>query len=332
MQLLKVHGSQNQFFILYQTELTHPLNDDSLRKFTQKITNSKAGILGGADGVLVINNPTRTKALAQMRVINADGSEASMCGNGLRTVARYLSEKYDQDNFLVDTMNANLQVRRHRDLATNVKAFAVEISPVKFDKDALPFDDIGHERLINEYVPEFYPGLKFTSIAVPNPHLISFMGQEQIESDLLGNLGQFLNGKNPYFSDGVNVNFAQILDKNKLFVRTFERGVGFTNACGTGMSATSLAFCLIHPDQAKLDQPITIYNPGGMVKTIVHFEDHHYWIELIGNATFTHKIQIKEEDLHQCNFTDVKITATGERDDYLKFVQDIPTFNKLKVK
>ncbi|MCG4788008.1 diaminopimelate epimerase, partial [Roseburia faecis] len=58
------------------------------------MTNPQTGLLGGADGILVVNQPTKAGALAQMRVINADGSEASMCGNGLRTVARYLAEKF----------------------------------------------------------------------------------------------------------------------------------------------------------------------------------------------------------------------------------------------
>lgn len=94
VKLLKVHGSQNHFFILDQTELDKPLTDEELRDFTKKITNAQTGILNGADGVLAINKPVRKGALAQMRVINEDGSEASMCGNGLRIVARYLSEKY----------------------------------------------------------------------------------------------------------------------------------------------------------------------------------------------------------------------------------------------
>ncbi len=125
-----------------------------------------------------------------MRVINADGSEASMCGNGLRTVARYLSEKTGKDNFLVDTMNASLRVRREKDFASNVPAFAVEISPVRFNKEALPFDNLGQERIIDAWLPEIYPGLRFTSIAVPNPHLISFVNQAEITGPILGIVGK----------------------------------------------------------------------------------------------------------------------------------------------
>ena len=145
----------------------------------------------------------------------------------------------------------------------------------------------------------------------------------------MGELGSYLNGANPYFSDGVNVNFAQILGPQKLFVRTYERGVGFTNACGTGMSATSLAFALLHPASAAFDEAITVYNPGGMVKTSVHFADHRYWIELIGNATFTHQLEIAENLLHQGRVTahDAQVTATGEQEAYQNFIHQLPHFN-----
>lgn len=330
-ELLKVHGSQNQFFILDQTTLEQPLTDAELQTLAPRITNPQTGLLGGADGILVVNQPTKAGALAQMRVINADGSEASMCGNGLRTVARYLAEKFDQDEFQVDTRDANLLVRRQPDFAPGVPAFAVEISPVRFNKEALPFDNLGHERLLDTLVPEFIPGLRFTSIAVPNPHLISFVSAAELADNVLGVLGERLNGQNPYFPDGVNVNFAQILNENELFVRTFERGVGFTNACGTGMSATSLAFALTHPELAHFDVPMTIYNPGGMVKTIVHHQADHYWIELVGNATFTHHVTVGEAQLHQGSFTDAQTRATGEETAYEKFVTDLPHVNDLQI-
>ncbi|QNQ82057.1 diaminopimelate epimerase [Lactobacillus sp. PV037] len=330
VELIKVHGSQNQFFILDQETLSQKLNDKELKELALALTNHKTGLLHGSDGLLVVDKAS-SDALAQMRVINADGSEASMCGNGLRTVARYLHEKTGQTEFKVQTMKADLNVRKFEDFAHNVPAFAVEISPVSFNAASLPFKNLGRERLINDFVPEIYPGLKFTSLAVPNPHLISFMSQEQIESNILGGVGSYLNGDNPYYPDGVNVNFAQIIDKNKIFVRTFERGVGFTNACGTGMSATSLALALTHPEAGELEQTITVYNPGGFVKTIPHYDalHHRYWIELIGNATFTDKINISEEDLKNHNFTHAAITSTNEQDAYLNFVNNLPHFNNV---
>lgn len=329
VQLLKVHGSQNAFFILDQTQLQVPLADEELIRFTQTITDPKNKVLGGADGVLVVDRPTRPGSVAQMRVINADGSEASMCGNGLRTVARYVAERDNLTDFKVDTMNASLRVREEKDLAPGVLAYAVEISPVKFDRTALPFNHLGHDRLLDTLVPELYPGLYFSALAVPNPHLISFVTKEVLTGPALEELGSWLNGDNPYFSDGVNVNFGYLLGHNKLFVKTFERGVGFTNACGTGMSATSLALALTHPEAASFNEPISVYNPGGMVKTILHRDNHHYWIELIGNATFTHTLTVKESSLHTVDLADLRqnIAESEENQAYQRFVESLPSLS-----
>lgn len=327
--LLKVHGSQNQFFILDQTTLKQPLTDPELRQLTQQLTDPQTGLLGGADGVLVVDKPFRSGSQAQMRVINADGSEATMCGNGLRTVARYVANRDHLNQFRVDTKDASLRVRKQDDLAAGVPAFAVEISPVRFAKDTLPFDNLGHDRLLDTPAPEIWPRLRFSAIAVPNPHLISFVDRPALQDNVLGVIGRRLNGENPYFSDGVNVNFAHILGHNQLFVRTYERGVGFTNACGTGMSATSLAFVLLHPADADFDHPIEVFNPGGKVRTIVHYQDQEYWIELIGNATFTHKIRVAEPALHQATVqaANCQITVTGEQKAYQAFVNQLPQLN-----
>lgn len=325
-QLLKVHGSQNHFFILDQSLLNKPLKDKELSRLAQQLCDGKSGILNGADGILVVDRPNHSGPIARMRVINADGSEASMCGNGIRTVARYVARKTGKDSFSIQTMCADLRVSKQADLADKVPAFAAEISPVLFNAKALPFGHLGRKRIVDEYVPELQPGLRFTSIAVPNPHLISFVDEATIKGNTLGQLGSYLNGKNPYFTDGVNVNFATILDQDKLFVRTFERGVGFTNACGTGMSATSLAFCLTHPDQSEFDQKIDVFNPGGKVQVIVHFDRPNYWMELIGNATFTDNISVDESNLHHANVTadQVNIEPTGEQEAYENYIQSLP--------
>lgn len=333
-QLLKVHGSFNHFFLLDQTTLPTPLSDPALIRLAQHLTDPGNGFLHGADGLLVVNRSEHPGVLGQMRVINADGSEASMCGNGLRTVARYLSEKTGQTNFKVETRQADLAVRKETDFATQVPAFAVEISPVRFNAAALPFTNLGRERIIDDLVPELAPGLRFTSLAVPNPHLVAFGDEALLTGPLMGELGAFLNQPNPYYPDGVNLNFAKILGEDELFVRTYERGVGFTNACGTGMSATSLAFALTHPTLGHFETPITVYNPGGLVKTLLHSVHHHYQIELIGNATVTHQLEIADDLLAAANFTtdQVVVTETGEDAAYQQFVATLPTPVKVAVK
>ncbi|GAA6237816.1 diaminopimelate epimerase [Apilactobacillus micheneri] len=322
INLFYVHGSENHFYILDQTLLNNKLNDNELIKLTRSIT-SKANDLHMADGLLVVDESSHQDALAQMRVINADGSEASMCGNGLRCVARYLANKYHKDSFKVETKSADLLVNRHADLAHNVAAFSVEISPVYFDGKYFPFQNLNTTSILNTALPQLSDHLRFTAIAVPNPHLISFVENDHDLNETLGAIGKKLNDPNPYFTDGVNVNFAKILSRNKLFVHTYERGVGFTNACGTGMSATSLAFAINFPNLVNTKEPIDVYNPGGMVQTKVHNTPNNQWIELIGNATFVGKLSISEENLHAAKIGNIKFTDTGEELDYQKFVDSI---------
>ena len=322
IQLQKVHGSQNKFFLLDQTQFQTPLSKGELVNLTQQITKPESGLLNGADGLLVVSNSDHAQTLGKMEVINADGSFASMCGNGLRTVGRYLAQKYHKETFKVETMQSDLRVSCKPDWAQDVKAVSVEISPVSFQESDLPFTNLGATELINQKVPEFAPNLKFSAVAVPNPHLISLVPNNILQSNLLEKLGTRLNQKNPYFPDGVNVSFAQVLNTHHLFVRTFERGVGFTNACGTGMSAASLVYALTCPQEHLFGQLLTISNPGGFVQTKVHRTAHSYWIELIGNATITHYVDVTESELHakQLDFSNFKITSTTENEAYQKFM------------
>jgi len=318
VKLLKVHGSENKFFILDQTLLETPLSDPELKFLAINLCEN---ILNGADGLLVID--TSENCLGKMRVINADGSEAKMCGNGLRTVSRYLSDKYQLNDFQVETMESNLNVTRAEDFYDGVPAFSVEISPISFSKNDLPFSYKNLDEMIDEKVPEFLPGQTFSAVAVPNPHLISFV--DKVVPDDLGTLGKRLNSPNEYFPEGVNVSFCKILDNNKLFVQTYERGVVFTNACGTGMSATSLVFALLHSGKFDPDKDISVYNPGGMVRTkikINHIKESSK-IRLIGNATFTHEINVPEFNLHRNNLNDLEISKTGEESSYQNFVNSI---------
>ncbi|WP_338218012.1 diaminopimelate epimerase [Lacticaseibacillus salsurivasis] len=320
-ELRKVHGSENSFFLLDQTTLAQPLPAATLKAFTQRITDRQTGLLGGADGVLVVDDAPG--AAGRMTVINADGTYAKMCGNGLRTVARYLGEKTGQTQFTVQTAEAKLAVHREADLAPQVPAYSVEISPVSFDSAALPFAELNTTKIIDQVLPAIDPALHFTAVAVPNPHLIAFVPESELNGDKIGAIGQRLNAPNPYFPEGVNVTFATIEAPHTLFARTYERGVGFTNACGTGMAATSLAFALTS-DQTAFDQLNTVYNPGGMVQTVVHEANGTYWIELIGNATVTDLIDVPDAALAVGDFTGAQVASTGEEAAYQAFVKQLP--------
>lgn len=317
----KVHGSENDFFLIDETQLKRPFSDKEIDDLRTYLCDRETGLLNGADGLLLVGKVIKGESLAKMRVINSDGSEASMCGNGLRTVARYLAEKYNKKSFTVETMFADLKVRQAPRLAEHVATYQVEISPVRFEAEAIPMHT-KNNTIIDEVIPELSSHLKFSVVAVPNPHLITFVDHQALMGKEFERIALYVNGDNPIFPDGVNVSFVEIIEKNKIFVRTFERGVGFTSACGTAMCASSLMYVLLN--QGEFNETITVKNTGGMVKTVVHEDDSEgYWMELIGNATVTHLISGSLKDFTEGNFETTTIKETTEQADYRDFLESI---------
>ncbi|MED1205403.1 diaminopimelate epimerase [Heyndrickxia acidicola] len=286
IDVTKCHGSGNDFLII--DEISNSYNFSETERKALAIALCDRSTQLGADGILFVMSSEHSDA--KMRVFNADGSEASMCGNGLRCVARYVNELTGKDNMIIETMKANLYAKKTESIYDNIPTYRVEISPVIFMADKLPMY-IGKETLVNEKIEELSSELNFTALAVPNPHLITLVSPEQIQSNEQERISEYVNGENPLFPDGVNVSFVHILEDRAIYVRTYERGVGFTNACGTAMSASSLVTCLL--DINEIEKPIDVFNNGGKVRCIVHqHAEQHYTIDLIGNATYLYNASI----------------------------------------
>lgn len=276
LTFLKVHGSNNTFY-LHEELTNHTYNWPELAKTVCQPSNES-----GADGILVVSDSI--VADYKMRVYNADGSEASMCGNGLRCVARYVLEKTHKDHALIETKKANLIVKKENPIFTDVKTFSVQISPVSFETSTLPFVYNEQSTVINQLIPEFAKDIHFTAVSVPNPHLIGLVPIQYIEDTThQEQLAASLNKNNSYFSDGVNVSYVHPVNDTSIFVRTYERGVGFTNACGTAMSASALVSTEIG---IVPKGEVTVYNPGGFVKCQIGSQNQVHDLTLIGNATF----------------------------------------------
>ncbi|NDR60573.1 diaminopimelate epimerase [Fructilactobacillus sanfranciscensis] len=321
-KLLKVHGSENTFFLFDLTQFEQQPTFAEISKLAVAMKAGDNPDLNNIDGILVVQDSDHQDCLGKMTVVNADGSLASMCGNGLRTVTRYLAEKFGKTKFKVETQDADLDVEKEADLADQVPAYGVQISPVRFDHNDFPFEKLGTDEIHDQMLPQLDDRLSFTAIALPNPHLISFVSDAVLKTDKLKRLGTYLNGENPYFTDGVNVNFANILAPDTLFVRTFERGVGFTNACGTGMTSTSLAYALNHYE-GDFDRIITVYNPGGMVKVHVQKTGNDLQLQLIANATELGTFTIDAKDLFDHHFAVGTYQPTDEEAHYQEWIKSL---------
>ena len=322
----KIHGSGNDFLIIDELTTSLTFTEEEREKLAKVLCDRERL---GADGILFVMKSEH--ADARMRVFNADGSEASMCGNGLRCVARYANDVLGLDKMTVETMKVNLLVEKTDDIYTGIPTYKVEISPVSFQVKDLPLV-IEKEHLLNELLPELHESLRFSALAVPNPHLITLVDSSVLQSGLQEELATKVNQPNELFPDGVNVSFVKELEPGSIYVRTFERGVGFTNACGTAMSASSLVTCSIGLN--SLEQEISVYNNGGKVKCIVHHDEEAdtYSIDLIGNATYEYKVLMEIDQVHPETFQVLeKHEYENETKLYAKMQTEVQSFLKTRV-
>lgn len=305
--LEKVHGSMNTFYMVEGQE----------RSDYAELALQLCALDGEVDGLLVILPSDNCHA--KMRVFNRDGSEASMCGNGLRCVARYVCEKEGIRSAVIETMKADLNVSREETLMEGIETYSVEISPISFRLEDLPMEYGNRTELILQPIPEISEEILFSAVAVPNPHLIGIVSEEiQKDSSHQKYWAEKFNAKNEIFSDGVNVSYVTKLEQG-IFVRTFERGVGFTNACGTAMTASALISSIA--GMVPYGE-VAVYNPGGMVKCTVTKDADTYRLLLTGNAT---RISVHEYQWENAAADSGFLSSVNldEQRHYEKFTQDI---------
>ncbi|MBA2174437.1 diaminopimelate epimerase [Halobacillus locisalis] len=274
---IKCHGSGNDFILIDEIEHNLSFTEEEREQLSILLCDRIDGV--GSDGILFVMSSD--KAEGRMRMFNSDGSEAEMCGNGLRCVARHMIEKTGKSRIAIQTEKAVLEVSQVEEIYPKIDTFSVAIEPVSFAPASLPLD-VSENEIVDGWIPELSEKYKFTALSVPNPHIVAMVNKVDQE-DLL-EVGQKANQLPSVFPKGVNVSFVQVLEKNKIFVQTFERGVGLTNACGTAMSASSLVSTLLGPNE--LNQPIIVINKGGLVNCIVSKDQEgSFSIQLRGNGT-----------------------------------------------
>ena len=175
-----------------------------------------------------------------MRMFNSDGSEAETCLNGLRCVARAGFEALGLDHARVKLKTSSAEVARDVDVAPGVYTVRETAGPAGLDTRAFPIIGVP-ERLVEAPVPGL-PGRRlFTAVTMPNPHLVSFV--DHVDDGELQALGAICEAAPAWLPNRANVSFVEVRGPD-LFVRTFERGVGLTDSCGSAMAASTYAACL----------------------------------------------------------------------------------------
>ena len=229
--IVKANGTGNDFVLVDERQASV---DDPVA-FARRICDRTDGV--GADGVLFLQASERFDA--RLRIVNADGSDAEMCGNGMRCVARYLDEHDGRDTATVETPAGPIGTRI---LSRQPYRVAVEMG----------------EPRIGE--PHDVAGVRATPVDVGNPHVV--VRVDDVDAVDLGRLGPRIE-RDARYPDGTNVHFVAH-SGDGWRVRHWERGAGATQACGTG--AVAVAAVLIAAGEATA--PVALRVPGGVLEVL----------------------------------------------------------------
>lgn len=253
MKFTKMHGIGNDYIYVncFEEKVENP------EKVSIYVSDRHKGI--GSDGLVLIL--PSDKADFRMRIFNADGSEAMMCGNATRCIGKYVYDKGLTDKTEI-TLETNSGIKYLKLFPENGKVQSVEVDMGKailVPKD-IPVN-FGKDRFIAEPVDVDGKEYKITCVSMGNPHAIVYM--KNIETLELEKIGpSFENHK--LFPDRINTEFIEVVDKDNLNMRVWERGSGETFACGTGACASVVASVL--NGYCKQDSEVTVHLRGGDLK------------------------------------------------------------------
>jgi diaminopimelate epimerase len=271
LSIVKCHGSGNDFPLIDARGLSL---DDAAWAGVARALADRAGPVGG-DGLLLFLEGDATHPIG-FRMFNSDGSEAETCLNGLRCVARAGFEALGMEAAGVRLNGSLAQAARDTPLAPGVHTVRETAGPATLDVARWPLK-VDAVRIVEAPVPPL-GALAFTAVAIPNPHLIHFT--DAVDEDELVRIGRLCETAPDWLPHRANVSFV-VAGADSLFVRTFERGVGLTNSCGSAMAASTYAACLT--GRWRFDRPVTVLNRGGLVRAVA---TEAAMVTLSGNATF----------------------------------------------
>jgi diaminopimelate epimerase len=235
---VKMNGTQNDFVLIDE----RPPRYDDYARLAREVCDRREGL--GADGLLVVLDTQDGDAA--MRIFNADGSEAEMCGNGVRCMARYLAERGFGESFAIATKAGRIETK----ILSRQRAeywVRVNMGVPQFPADAK-----------EETLKVLDRTWTYISVSMGNPHIV--VPVPSVDSINVEKLGRAL-ATHKQFPNGTNVHFVEQTGPSTLSVRHYERGVGVTKACGTGVVASAAAFI----ERGELRGPAIVVVPGGLL-------------------------------------------------------------------
>jgi diaminopimelate epimerase len=254
LRFTKMHGLGNDFVLLDLVTQNFQLREEHV----SLLADRRTGI--GFDQLLIAEPPQNPAMDFRYRIFNADGSEAEQCGNGARCFVKFVRDRglTTKSRITLETQNGSIECQIERDGNIRVNMGAPILQPEK-----IPFitdrPGIIYDFEIPSTVGSGMDKICLSVVSMGNPHAV--MTVSNIDTAPVARFGPLIE-KDPRFPARVNVGFMQIINRNKIKLRVFERGVGETRACGSGACAAVVAGRL----QGILDQEVEVSLTGGDLK------------------------------------------------------------------
>lgn len=291
LQFTKMHGIANDYIYLdgFRDARIRKLSGDELKQLSIAMSDRHRGI--GSDGLILIVPPDNAAAAdVRMRMFNADGSESEMCGNGIRCVAKYARDHglTDAKPMRIQTGAGILSIDYTLDERGRVETATVDMGPPTLTLPQIPVDAAG----LALSQPPLH-SIDITSrgdtwvgafVSLGNPHVVFFDAENAALSDCdlaafeLDRLGPMVE-RHAAFPRRINVHVAQVMARDEIRMRTWERGAGLTMACGTGACAVCVAGVLA----GHTDRSILAHLPGGDLQ--LHWDEKTGHVFMTGPAT-----------------------------------------------
>lgn len=273
MDFVKMHGLGNDFvFIEDKTG-----QDKDYTALARAMCNRHTGI--GADGLIVIVDSR--VADVRMRIINSDGSEAEMCGNGIRCFAKYVYDNgiIEKKRFTVETPAGIMEPEITVGADNKAELITINMGRPSFNRSEIPMEG-ADGRVLNEDLCVNGANWKITSLLMGVPHTVTYVDDvDTVDIEKIGPLFE----KHEAFPKHTNINFAQQMDDRTVKVRTWERGAGATFACGTGSCSVAVASFL----NGRTGREVDIQLPLGTLHIEYREEDGNVYMTGPAAVSFT---------------------------------------------
>lgn len=272
LTFIKMHGLGNDYVFIdcFPQATAQIISKTDLPALARRVSDRHTGV--GSDGLVLIL-PSEN-ADARMRIFNADGSEAQMCGNAIRCVGKYLYEsgKCRQTKMYIETL-------------AGIRSLALQVK-----------DGVVEQVTVNMGLPQVMPDVltlagtpyTFMSVNMGNPHAVFFRDYIPTDEDL--HIRGPRIATHPHFAEGTNVECVRVRNPHELDVRVWERGSGATLACGTGACAAVVAAI----QDGWTERSVTVHLPGGDLQ--IQWKNDHQSVYMTGSAEESFRGEIKLDD------------------------------------